>query len=71
MFDGYISHNILVDQDDKGHLLVISKWDTRDAADKTRVGYANADTVKRIKPLLQKERARWAFDEDQAKHQRP
>ena len=30
LFQGYMSHSILIDEDDKGHLLVVSEWTTRE-----------------------------------------
>jgi heme-degrading monooxygenase HmoA len=62
-FKGYISHSILLDKDNKEHLLVISKWESRELADRTKVEYANAETVKLITPLLERPRSRWVFDE--------
>lgn len=62
-FKGYISHSILLDKDNKEHLLVISKWESRELADRTKVEYVNAETVKLITPLLERPRNRWVFDE--------
>src|SRR5215204_3860006 len=32
-FEGYLSHELLVDADDPGHLLVVSQWVSREHAD--------------------------------------
>jgi heme-degrading monooxygenase HmoA len=32
-FDGYLGHELLVDADDPGHLLVVSRWASREHAD--------------------------------------
>jgi heme-degrading monooxygenase HmoA len=32
-FDGYVSHELLVDADDPGHLFVVSQWASRNHAD--------------------------------------
>jgi quinol monooxygenase YgiN len=63
-FQGYVSHFILRDEDEKGHLLVVSEWTSREAADRTRAQYANAEPVKLITPLLVKQRNRWVFSKD-------
>ena len=66
--EGYVSHQLLVDQDASNHLLLISQWRTREAADRSRDQYATTEagskTVPRLKPLLARERSRWVFSED-------
>ncbi len=66
--DGYLSHTLLVDEDSSGHLLVVSEWRDRRAADKSRAEYAGTatglKTVPRLNPLLQRERNRWVFSVD-------
>jgi quinol monooxygenase YgiN len=63
-FQGYLSHLILRDEDEKGHLLVVSEWTSREAADRIRDQYANAEPVRLITPLLAKPRNRWVFSKD-------
>lgn len=65
-FNGYVSHNLLVDNDDKRHLLVVSKWLGREHADQAVTDYAGSETVKLLKPLLARPRNRWVFTEDEA-----
>ena len=38
-YDGYLGHELLIDADDPGHLLVISQWTTRERADATLRDY--------------------------------
>lgn len=46
-FEGYLGHELLQDLDDPGHLLVVSRWDSRESADKALVEYAiNPNAVK-------------------------
>ncbi|HEY3870473.1 MAG TPA: antibiotic biosynthesis monooxygenase [Actinocrinis sp.] len=40
-FDGYLSHDLLVDADDPGHLLVVSLWASRQDADDALRRYAS------------------------------
>ena len=68
--DGYVSHQLLVDQDAANHLLLVSRWRTREEADRIKDEYAKSaagsKTVPRLKPLLARERGRWVFTEDTA-----
>jgi quinol monooxygenase YgiN len=63
-FAGSVSHVILRDVDEKGHLLVVSEWTSREAADRTREAYATAEPVQLITPLLVKPRNRGVFLRD-------
>lgn len=50
-FDGYLDHELLVDADDPGHLLVVSRWTSREHADASLREYAshpNARTANRL-----------------------
>jgi heme-degrading monooxygenase HmoA len=50
-FDGYRDHMILVDQDDQGHVLVVSRWASREHADKVLREYSphpNAQAANRL-----------------------
>jgi heme-degrading monooxygenase HmoA len=66
--DGYISHQLLVDEDAANHLLLVSQWQTREAAVRSKDEYAGSEagskTVPQLKPLLSRERGRWVFSED-------
>src|SRR5262249_57482490 len=35
-FDGYVSHQILIDQDAPGHIIALAKWRSREDADAVR-----------------------------------
>ncbi len=39
-FEGYLGHELLQDLDDPGHLLVVSRWDSRERADQVLAEYA-------------------------------
>jgi quinol monooxygenase YgiN len=68
--DGYVSHQLLVDQDAANHLLLVSQWQTRLAADRIKDEYANSEagsrTIPHLLPLLSRERGRWVFSPDDA-----
>lgn len=63
-FEGYISHLLLVDQDAPSHFLVVSPWHSREAADRIKEHYAGSETVRRLRPLLARDRGRWVYSED-------
>ena len=60
-FDGYLSHQLLVDQDAANHLLIVSDWRNREAADRIKDEYAGSETVRLLTPLLLRPRNRWVF----------
>lgn len=39
-FDGYVDHEVVRDVDDPGHLVVLSRWTSREHADRIRDEYA-------------------------------
>jgi heme-degrading monooxygenase HmoA len=50
-FDGYLDHELLVDADDPGHLLVVSRWESREHADaslRAYAGHPNAQAANRL-----------------------
>lgn len=67
-FNGYISHQILVDEDQRGHLLVISQWTNRTVADRIKDQYAGAEPVRLLTPLLDRPRNRWVFSLAEGAH---
>ena len=62
--DGYVSHQLLVDQDTPTHLLLVSHWRSREAADRSRREYTSEALLK-LKRLLARERGRWVYSEDE------
>jgi quinol monooxygenase YgiN len=47
-FEGYLGHELLIDADDPGHLLVVSRWTSQAHADESLRRYAthpNAQTA--------------------------
>jgi quinol monooxygenase YgiN len=62
--DGYISHQLLVDQDASSHLLLVSQWHSREAADRSRSEYTS-EALHKLKPLLARERGRWVYTADE------
>ena len=50
-FDGYLDHELLGDADNEGHLLVVSRWASREHADaalRTYAGHPNALAADRM-----------------------
>jgi hypothetical protein len=58
-FDGYVGHELIRDLDDPGHLLVLSKWTTRQRADDSLVEYAGHPNARRAEQLVGEPRRRF------------
>ena len=56
-FDGYLTHELVQDLDQPGHLLVLAQWDSREAAD-AAMSYASHPNAKRVDGLVIKPRRR-------------
>jgi len=65
-FDGYVSHQIFIDQDAPGHIIVLGKWRSRADADDVREKYKDSETVRQLTPRLARPRDRWVTYEDGA-----
>ncbi|AMV16398.1 putative quinol monooxygenase [Planctomyces sp. SH-PL14] len=63
-FEGYLSHDLLIDQDAPGHILALGRWRSRDDADQVRERYKDSDTIRQLIPLLARPRDRWITVED-------
>jgi quinol monooxygenase YgiN len=57
-FEGYLSHELLVDADDPGHLLVVSQWTSREHADETLRRYAEHPNARAANSLVTEPRRR-------------
>jgi len=57
-FEGYLRHVVVQDLDDPGHLLVISEWESRAAADSVRDEYASQENARRAEALVSEPRRR-------------
>ncbi|MDF0642579.1 MAG: antibiotic biosynthesis monooxygenase [Nitrospira sp.] len=63
-FDGYLSHQILVDQHAPGHIIALAKWRSLADADAVREKYKDSETIRQLTPLLARPRERWITHED-------
>lgn len=59
-FEGYIDHELIEDLDDPGHLLVVSRWTTRERADAVLHEYASHPNARRANELVARPRTRFA-----------
>lgn len=57
-FEGYLEHELVEDIDDPGHLLVISRWTTRERADAVLHEYATHPNALRANRLVTTSRRR-------------
>lgn len=58
-FDGYLTHELIEDLDDPGHLLVVSQWTTRQLADEVLREYANHPNARHANDLVSRPRTRF------------
>lgn len=58
-FDGYLTHELIEDLDDPGHLLVVSQWATRQRADEVLHEYANHPNARHANELVSRPRKRF------------
>ena len=50
--EGYLDHEVIQDLSDPGHLMVNTRWATREHANVVLAGYKNDPKIKRITELL-------------------
>ncbi len=58
-YEGYEGHEILRDLDDPGHLLVVSRWTSRDRADAVMQDYAAHPNAVAASRLVSEPRRRY------------
>jgi quinol monooxygenase YgiN len=56
-FDGYLRHEVVQDLDEHGHLIVISQWASREAAD-AALSYASHPNATLVDALVSEPRRR-------------
>lgn len=56
-FQGYLSHELIQDLDQPGHVIVVSQWASRDAAD-AALSYASHPNAGRANELVSEPRRR-------------
>lgn len=56
-FAGYLEHELIQDLDEPGHLFVVSRWSSREAADAALV-YRSHPNAKRVEELVSEPRRR-------------
>ncbi len=65
-YDGYLGHELLIDADDPGHLLVVSQWTTRERADATLRDYATHPNARAANNLVAEPRRRFVATRNDA-----
>ncbi len=56
-FDGYLSHELIEDLDHPGHLFVVVRWESREAAD-AAMSYASHPNARLVDELVSEPRRR-------------
>ncbi len=57
-FEGYLDHELLVDIDDPGHLVVVSQWASQEHADESLRLYADHPNARAVNNLVAEPRRR-------------
>jgi heme-degrading monooxygenase HmoA len=57
-YDGYLDHELLMDADEPGHLLVVSRWESREHADEVLRQYADNPNARAANSLVIEPRRR-------------
>jgi quinol monooxygenase YgiN len=57
-YEGYVGHELLADLDDPGHLLVVSRWESRERADQVLADYAGRPNALEANRLVSRPRRR-------------
>ena len=57
-YSGYVGHVLIEDLDDPGHLLVVSEWESRAAADDVLAAYAGNPNARLANELVSEPRRR-------------
>lgn len=47
-FKGYVSHRILIDQDQPGYIMALAPWRSRRDADAVQEEYRNSETIRQL-----------------------
>jgi len=63
-FEGYVSHQMFIDQDTPGHIIVVGTWRSRADADNVRDTYRNSERIRQLSALLARPRDRWVTSEE-------
>jgi quinol monooxygenase YgiN len=56
-FDGYLSHELIQDLDQPGHLFIVGRWASREAAD-AAMSYVSHPNARRAEQLVSEPRRR-------------
>jgi heme-degrading monooxygenase HmoA len=56
-FEGYVGHELVQDLDEPGHLFVVARWDSREAAD-AALSYSSHPNAERVERLVSRPRRR-------------
>jgi heme-degrading monooxygenase HmoA len=58
-FEGYLGHELVRGLDDPGHIMVVSRWRSRDCADAALVEYAGNPNAQEANHLVDRPRDRF------------
>jgi heme-degrading monooxygenase HmoA len=58
-FGGYLGHELLADLDNPGRLLVVSRWESREHADRVLTEYTDNENAREANRLVDRPRRRF------------
>jgi quinol monooxygenase YgiN len=64
-FEGYVSHQMFIDQDAPGHIIAVGRWRSRADAESVRDKYKHSETIRQLTALLARPRDRWVTIEEE------
>lgn len=64
--DGYVSHELHVDEDAPRHVIAVANWRSRRHANGAREKYQHSPTIVLPTPLLAQPRSRWVTRADES-----
>jgi quinol monooxygenase YgiN len=63
-FEGYVSHQLYVDQDEPAHIIAVGQWRSGADADSVRDKYRHSETIRQLSARLARPRERWVTSEE-------
>lgn len=60
-FEGYVGHEVLVNQEDPCHIIQLGRWESCSHVEQVREAYKNSPVIAKFAPLLKEPRQFWVM----------